>query len=93
MATMQVPRPDAVMGSSEEFAEWLMKVVAAAIDQGHLSFIGKMPIEELRSFEIEDPFDPEAEVFAVAFGDADDLDAGELPIHVGPILYYDDQAG
>ena len=51
-----------------------------------------MPIEELRSFEIEDPFDPESEVFAVAFGDADDLDAGELPIHVGPILYYDDQA-
>jgi len=90
VSTIRVPMPDEVISSSQELAEWLLKVIAAAIDEGHLSYVGKMPIAELRSFDLEEQFDPDAEAFAIAFGTDDDIDAGELPIHVGPILYYDD---
>lgn len=92
MASIEVPQPDEVMSSSQELMEWFFKVLTSAIDDGYITHIGKAPIKSVGEFDLEAPFDNDSQVFAIAFGDSDE-EAGEIPIHVGPILYFDDYIG
>ena len=86
---MEVPMPDDVISSSAEFKEWLFKVTKQAIEDGFLTHVADVPIQSIGQFELEDPWDEDAKTFAISFGDTDE-EAGELPIQIGPILYYDD---
>ena len=86
---MEVPAPDDVISSSAEFKEWLFKVVKEAIEMGVLTHVADAPIQSIGQFEMEDTWDADAKSFAISFGDSDE-EAGELPIQIGPILYYDD---
>ena len=89
---MEVPAPDDIISSSAEFKEWIFKVVKTAIEDGVLTHVADAPIQSVGQFELEDTWDEDATAFAISFGDTDE-EAGELPIQIGPILYYDDYSG
>ena len=86
---IEVPAPDDVISSSKEMKEWLFKVTKTAVEDGYITHVGDAPVKSVGAFDLDEPFDEDAQVFAIQFGENED-EEGEMPIHVGPIIYLDD---